>query len=338
MCLMTLALPACSSGSSVAPPTNTEHGFTTSAAGQPSLGPLPVGHAYFSNSVGVREYPIVNGIAASKPDKILLLPPVASGETFQLTDIAIDPNGNLSVLTATQKTWNVYTNKLLLYAPGSRGNDPPSSVLNLPGGKGAYAFTISFDTKANAYVGMEFESGKYGYNVYASGSAGSAAPRARFYLSGGAVPIAFSGDTMYAAGGDISSITAYANAATHPVAVNSWCLTDGGWTLGGYFGVDPTSKHLFVSEWKVVSHKDASRIAIFPLNTSACPRAPIDTNAEHVSPTPNGLFNPAAVSYNDNYIFVGDAANKVTYEVPAKAGAHAPIVTLPGTGAMAFGP
>ena len=108
--------------------------------------------------------------------------------------------------------------------------------------------------------------------------------------------------------------------------------------MGADFGIDPRSKRLFVPEWLVGSHKDTSRIAIYPLDKSACPQAPIDTNAEHVSPTPNGLFDPTAVWYNDSYIFVADAANNVTYEVPAKAGANAPVVTLPGIGAMAFGP
>jgi hypothetical protein len=334
---MMSVLSACSNRTNAPLPAN-GGGLEASTSRRPSVGPLAIGHVYFSNSAVVKEYPIVHGIAASKPDKILQLPPVASGEVFQLMDIAIDPNGNLAVLTATHKTWNVYTNKLLRYAPGSRGNDPPSSVLNLPGGKGVNAFTITFDPKANVYVGMGYGSGKWGYNVYASGSAGSAAPRATFHLSLGAVPIAFLGDTMYVSGGDPSSITAYANAASHPVASNSWCLTPGSWVMGGGFGLDPRSKRMFAPEWLVGSHKDTSRIAIYPLNTSACPRTPIDSNAEHVSPTPNGRFDPTEAWYNDNYIFVGDAANNVTYEVPAKAGAHAPIVTLPGIGAMAFGP
>lgn len=335
ICLVTLALSACANGANVSLPANGEGGFGASTTRRTSAGPLAIGRAYFADAAVVREYPITHGIAASAPDNVLHLPSLASADVRQLMDIAVDPNGNLAVLTATYKKGRSaeYTNKLLFYAPGSRGNDPPSSVLNLPG-QNATTFTIQFDPNANAYVGMDYGSGQWGYNVYASGSAGSAAPQATFPLSTGATPTAFLGDTMYVSG-EYSRITAYANAATRPVARNTWCLPGESWGMGSDFGIDTKSNRLFVPEWQIVSHKDTSRIAIYPLNKDACPRYPI---SEHVSPTPNGFFSPTAVWYNDNYIYVGDSANNVTYEVPAKVGVQAPVVTLHGLGAMAFGP
>jgi hypothetical protein len=301
---------------------------------------LNQGHAYLADPHYPRvfEYPIVGGIVATKPDGVLKLTTSPSADVPRVMDMATDQNGNLAVLTSSFK--NVangpYTNTLSFFAPGARGLAAPSRELHLPGTKNV-AFSAVFDAQGSIYVGIYSGNGNWGYNVYAAGSKGNDEPVASFPLGSGETPGEFMGETMFVEG-ENSTITAYSHAATGPIAGPRWCLTPGGWWDDAGFAVDPVSKRLFVSQVLVGSHKDTSHIEIYSTQKAACPRSPIAGNAEHVSPTANGFFDPGGVWYYDGYLYVTDNANKVTYEVVPQAGTHAPIATIPEVGQMAFGP
>jgi len=315
--LLVLGISGCAGGAAT--------DVVAQAAPQPFARPLAgtgAGHVYVLDPAhrAVLAYPIAGGVVSTTSDSQLDVT-VPSGDT--LSNISVDATGNLYVLATGANA------QVAVYAPGSANGASASRVLALPFGYAA----MTVDGPGNVYYANNVANL---YGVYAPGSSGSAAPIGGFrQLDADVYSMSVAGSTLYTT--SYNADYAYSNAITAPAPVRQYCIAHlrKRFTGGGSAVIDPVSNRLFADEEALVATDTGAAIAIFPAGQSHCP---YQARLIHVRATTSGkAFNPGELQFFGGYLLVFDFGSNTIYQIAARSGIQAPVVTLgPFVGPVSF--